>query len=106
MSVHDPNTEDAALSDIEEEIDEPFMYKVLIHNDDYTTMEFVVEILMSVFNKSMEEATIIMMKVHKEGVGLCGVYTYEVAETKVYLVNDYSKKNKYPLKCTMEEAEE
>ena len=102
MSVHDPNTEDAALSDIEEDIDEPFMYKVFIHNDDYTTMEFVVAILMSVFNKSMEEATIIMLNVHKEGVGLCGVYTYEVAETKVSTVQTVARKEGFPLKCTME----
>ena len=102
MSVHDPKTEDAAFSDIEEDIREPFMYKVLIHNDDYTTMEFVVAILMSVFNKSMEEATIIMLNVHKKGVGLCGVYTYEVAETKVNTVHTVARKEGFPLKCTME----
>ena len=102
MSVHDPKTEDAAFSDIEEDIREPFMYKVLIHNDDYTTMEFVVAILMSVFNKSMDEATIIMLNVHKKGIGLCGVYTYEVAETKVNTVHTVARKEGFPLKCTME----
>jgi len=85
-----------------EDVREPEMYKVLLHNDDYTTMEFVVEILMAVFQKSEEEAVQIMLNVHRKGVGLCGVYTYEVAETKVAVVSTLALENGFPLKCTME----
>jgi len=88
----------------DEELDEPKRYKVLLHNDDYTTMDFVVLVLKKVFNKTETEATQIMMKVHKDGVGVCGVYTAEVAETKVHLVRNMAKKQGYPLKCTMEEV--
>ncbi|MEQ1653974.1 MAG: ATP-dependent Clp protease adapter ClpS [Hyphomicrobium sp.] len=80
----------------------PSMYKVLLLNDDYTPMEFVVQVLESFFNKSREEATRIMLHVHKRGVGLCGVYTYEVAETKVKQVMRAAKQNQHPLQCTME----
>lgn len=80
----------------------PSMYKVLILNDDYTPMEFVVHILERFFGKSRDEATEIMLHVHHKGVGICGVYTYEVAETKVTLVTDFSRKNQHPLQCTME----
>jgi ATP-dependent Clp protease adaptor protein ClpS len=79
------------------------MYKVLLHNDDYTTMEFVVEVLMLVFNKPPEEAVEIMLNVHQKGIGICGVYTYEVSETKVNTVQDLARQNGFPLKCTMEE---
>ena len=78
MNEHNPETEEDVISEVRDEIDEPPMYKVLLHNDDYTTMEFVVEILMIVFNKSPEEATRIMLNVHRKGIGVCGVYTYEV----------------------------
>lgn len=78
------------------------MYKVLIHNDDYTTMEFVVDVLMHVFRKSVQEATRIMLNVHKLGIGVCGVYTFEVAETKVETVIRMARENGHPLKCTME----
>lgn len=80
----------------------PPMYKVLLLNDDYTPMEFVVHILQSFFNKNMQEATEIMMHVHKKGVGLCGVYTREVAETKVGQVLSAARKAEHPLQCTME----
>ena len=83
-------------------VQEPPFYRVLIHNDDYTTMEFVIEILMAVFNRSMEDATRIMLNVHNAGVGLCGVYTYEIAETKVDTVHTLANKHGFPLKCTME----
>jgi len=86
----------------EEELREPEMYKVLLHNDDYTTMDFVVEVLMTVFSKDFQEATRIMLDVHRNGVGLCGVYTYEIAETKVETVHVLARENGYPLKCTME----
>jgi ATP-dependent Clp protease adaptor protein ClpS len=80
----------------------PSMYKVLLLNDDYTPMEFVVQVLETFFNKSREEATRIMLHVHKKGVGLCGVYTYEVAETKVSQVMDAARQAQHPLQCTME----
>jgi ATP-dependent Clp protease adaptor protein ClpS len=80
----------------------PSLYKVLLLNDDYTPMEFVVHVLERFFNKGREEATRIMLHVHRKGVGICGVYTYEVAETKVAQVMDFSRQHQYPLQCTME----
>ena len=85
-------------------IKEPAKYKVLLHNDDYTTMEFVVQVLMDVFKKSEAEATQIMINVHKNGIGVCGIFTAEVAETKVAMVSQMARKHGYPLKCTMEEV--
>ena len=102
MGNYSPEADDVVLSETMDEVKEPSMYRVLIHNDDYTSMEFVVDILQFVFNKSMEQATLIMLKVHNEGIGLCGVYTYEVAETKVGTVETLSRGNGFPLKCTME----
>ena len=80
----------------------PNLYRVLILNDDYTPMEFVVHVLERFFNKDREEATRIMMHVHQNGVGECGVFTYEVAETKVTLVMDLARKHMHPLQCVME----
>ena len=80
----------------------PSLYKVLLLNDDYTPMEFVVHVLERFFNKGPEEAHRIMMHVHQKGVGICGVYTYEVAETKVTQVMDFSRQHQHPLQCTME----
>ena len=80
----------------------PAMYKVLMLNDDYTPMEFVVDVLQHIFQKNREEATQIMLHVHQKGVGVCGVYTYEVAETKVTQTVDYARKNQHPLQCTLE----
>jgi len=80
----------------------PSMYKVLMLNDDYTPMEFVVLVLERFFAKSREEATRIMLHVHRRGVGLCGVFTYEVAETKVTQVMDFARQNQHPLQCTLE----
>jgi len=80
----------------------PAMYKVLMLNDDYTPMEFVVHVLERFFNKNREEATRVMMHVHQRGVGICGVYTYEVAETKVTQVMDLARQNQHPLQCTIE----
>lgn len=87
-----------------EEVKKPSLYRVLLLNDDYTPMEFVVALLRSVFNKSTEEAAEITMHVHKNGIGQCGVYTYEIAETKVAQVIDIARKNQHPLQCTMEKA--
>lgn len=80
----------------------PSLYKVLLLNDDYTPMEFVVLVLERFFNKSGEDAARIMLHVHHHGVGVCGVYTYEVAETKVAQVIDFARSNQHPLQCTME----
>ena len=80
----------------------PSMYKVLMLNDDYTPMEFVVHVLERFFSKSHEEATRIMLHVHQRGVGVCGVFTYEVAETKVSQVMDLARQHQHPLQCTIE----
>ncbi len=80
----------------------PAMYKVLMLNDDYTPMEFVVHVLERFFQKNREEATRIMLHVHRRGVGVCGVFTYEVAETKVTQVMDLARQNQHPLQCTIE----
>ncbi|WP_232480072.1 ATP-dependent Clp protease adapter ClpS [Roseomonas sp. KE2513] len=80
----------------------PTMYKVLMLNDDYTPMEFVVHVLERFFQKNRDEATKIMLHVHRRGVGVCGVFTYEVAETKVTQVMDLARQNQHPLQCTIE----
>lgn len=80
----------------------PSMYKVLLLNDDYTPMEFVISVLERFFYKGAEDATRIMLHVHQKGVGVCGVYTYEVAETKVTQVMDFARQHQHPLQCTME----
>ncbi len=83
-------------------VQKPSMYKVLLLNDDYTPMEFVVHVLESIFKKSRQEATDIMLHVHRRGVGVCGIFTFEVAETKVAQVTDFAHANEQPLQCTME----
>lgn len=88
----------------EEEIKEPERFRVLLHNDDYTTMDFVVAVLRSIFNKTLPEATSIMMKVHNQGIGECGVYTQEIAESKVHMVRHEARMAGYPLNCTMEQV--
>ena len=85
------------------EIKEPRMYKVLLLNDDYSSMEFVIKVLMQIFHHSFEKATEIMLSVHEQGNGLCGVYTYEIAETKVAHVRKMAKEEKFPLRAIMEE---
>ena len=82
----------------------PPMYKVVLNNDDYTPMEFVVHVLETFFRMNREKATQIMLHVHTRGKGICGVFTREIAETKMTQVNEYSKQNEHPLLCTMEEA--
>ena len=82
----------------------PSMYKVLMLNDDYTPMEFVIHVLESFYNKAHEEATQIMLHVHQKGVGTCGVYTYEIAETKVNQTMDLAQQNQHPLQCTIEKV--
>jgi ATP-dependent Clp protease adaptor protein ClpS len=86
------------------DIDEPSQFRVLLHNDDYTPMDFVIKILRTVFHKQTEEATRIMLNVHQEGMGICGVFPYDIAETKVNRVQYEARDHGYPLRCTMEEA--
>ena len=102
MSQYDPNLEESVDSKTDIEVDEPPMYKLMLLNDDYTTMDFVVEVLVYVFKKPPEEATLIMLNVHRKGVGVCGTYPYEIAETKVNLVESLARENGFPLKCIME----
>ena len=104
MSQYLPETIGEVNVKPEHDLKEPAMYRVLLHNDDYTTMEFVVQVLMVVFYKSIEEATRIMLNVHQQGIGMCGVFTYEIAETKVETVKRMSRENGHPLRCTMEKA--
>ena len=82
--------------------EKPSLYKVLLLNDDYTPMEFVVHVLERFFNKNQEDATRIMLHVHHHGVGVCGIYPFEVAETKVAQVVDFARRHQHPLQCTME----
>tara|TARA_Y100000590_G_scaffold363696_1_gene421495 strand:+ start:4729 stop:5067 length:339 start_codon:yes stop_codon:yes gene_type:complete len=82
----------------------PSMYKVILLNDDYTPMEFVVYVLEKIFNKNQEDATQIMLHVHKNGIGICGVYTFEVAESKCKSVLDLAKENQHPLQSTIEKS--
>lgn len=85
-------------------VQEPKKYRVVLHNDDYTTMEFVVEVLKSVFHKSPAESHAIMLSVHKKGRGIVGLYPYDIAATKVEQTRSMAKRHGYPLKCTLEEA--
>lgn len=103
MSQTFPDEETGQETITRDEVKEPRRYKVLLHNDDYTTMEFVVMVLRKVFNKTEPEAVQIMYNVHNTGVGICGVYTSELAETKVMIVRQMARKDGFPLKCTMEE---
>ena len=98
------NLQRGLLLDAKPVTKKPSMYNVILLNDDYTPMEFVVIVLEKFFNKKQEEATQIMLHVHKNGVGICGTFTFEVAEMKCKLVIDYAKKNEHPLQCTMEKT--
>ncbi len=86
----------------EVELHKPSLYKVILLNDDYTPMDFVVEVLQKFFKKDREAATRIMLEVHNHGKGVCGVYPYDIAETKVHQVLEYARANEHPLQCTME----
>ena len=101
----DPDNLPSFLDEADEQTDfrEPKMYRVIIHNDHYTTMDFVVRILVEVFHKPLAEATKIMLNVHRGGRGICGVYTYNIALTKVYQVHSMARQSEFPLKCTLEE---
>ena len=93
-----------ALKEARPELKEPQLYKVVLVNDDYTPMEFVVKLLETLFGMDREKATRIMLHIHTQGKGVCGVYTYEIAETKVAQVNEYSQRHQHPLLCTLEEV--
>ncbi|WP_455234320.1 ATP-dependent Clp protease adapter ClpS [Thiogranum longum] len=106
MSKETRHSGDQGLSVLEAKpkIKRPRLYKVVLHNDDYTPMEFVVMLLEQFFGMSREKATQVMLHVHTKGKGVCGVFTREIAETKVAQVNEYSRQNQHPLLCAMEEA--
>lgn len=95
---------DIAVQQAKPQLKRPPLYKVILFNDDFTPMDFVVEILTEFFHMSQEKATQVMLQVHTKGVGVCGTYTKDVAETKVHIVNDYSREHHHPLMCAMEEA--
>jgi ATP-dependent Clp protease adaptor protein ClpS len=96
--------DDLVLKEARPTIKRPPLYKVVLINDDYTPMEFVVHVLENFFKMNREKATRIMLQVHTRGKGVCGVFTRDIAETKVYQVNEYSRANEHPLLCAMEEA--
>jgi len=98
------NERGVALETAKPELERPALYRVVLLNDDYTPMEFVVEVLQVFFGMNREKATQVMLHVHTRGKGVCGVYTREVAETKVSQVNDFSRTHQHPLMCTMEKA--
>ncbi|WP_419584210.1 ATP-dependent Clp protease adapter ClpS [Thiolapillus sp.] len=93
-----------AVQEAKPKLKKPPLYKVVLLNDDFTPMDFVVEVLMNFFAMTEEKATQVMLHVHTRGVGICGVFSKDVAETKVELVNNYSREHQHPLMCSMEEA--
>lgn len=98
------NDQDLVVQPAKPKLKQPPLFKVVLLNDDYTPMEFVVEVLESFFAMGRERATQVMLHVHTRGKGVCGVYSRDVAETKVHQVNEYSREHQHPLLCTMEEA--
>ena len=103
MSQKFEDNEVLVITDIRQKVEEPPRYKVLLHNDDYTTMDFVIMVLEVVFHKNLQDSSKIMLNVHKQGVGTAGIFSRDVAETKIALVHDMARKNDYPLKCSMEQ---
>lgn len=107
MSDFDRFADDDNGLDVQEAkpaLKKPPLYKVILLNDDFTPMDFVIEVLMDFFGMPEDKATQVMLQIHTQGVGVCGVYTRDVAETKVMIVNDYSREHQHPLLCSMEEA--
>jgi ATP-dependent Clp protease adaptor protein ClpS len=103
MADSDRRTDGELRERTRQEVREPTLYKVLLHNDDYTTMDFVIEVLETIFLKSPAEAFRIMMQVHTQGRGLCGLYPFEIAETKVATVHELAQTNGFPLRASLEE---
>jgi ATP-dependent Clp protease adaptor protein ClpS len=107
MSDFDPfkdSDSNTAVQESKPQLKIPPLFKVILLNDDFTPMDFVVQVLTDFFNMSEERATQVMLQVHTQGVGVCGTYTKDVAETKVHIVNEYSREHHHPLMCAMEEA--
>ncbi|MCX6105793.1 MAG: ATP-dependent Clp protease adapter ClpS [Proteobacteria bacterium] len=104
MEQDDQGGQGGVLAERDTRVQRPSLFKVLLHNDDYTPMEFVVDVLMRFFNKSHAQATEVMLAVHHKGMGLCGIYPYEIAETKVAQVTEAAREQEYPLQCTLERA--
>ncbi len=103
MAIADNDLKGGVATEHRHEVKEPPMFKVLLHNDDYTTMDFVIMILETVFHKQAEDAAKIMLNVHQKGIGIAGIYTRDMAETKVALVHDLARQHDYPLKCSLEQ---
>ena len=102
MAKEQSIVEEKTQSRDQDALQEPPLYRVLLHNDDYTTMDFVVMVLQTVFHKNTEEATRIMLNVHHQGIGIAGIYTREIAETKVAIVQQMAKQHQFPLRCSLE----
>jgi ATP-dependent Clp protease adaptor protein ClpS len=102
MANYDPELDEAVATESREKLEKPPLFKVLLHNDDFTTMEFVVFVLEDVFGHDEASAVRVMLNVHTQGVGVAGVYTYEVAETKAERAQQLARANEYPLLCTVE----
>ena len=100
---HDGNT---AVEEVRPQLKKPSLYRVVLFNDDYTPMEFVVELLEIFFNMNREQATGVMLKIHTQGKAVCGVYTRDIAETKAMQVNDFSRQNEHPLLCEIEPVQD
>ncbi|MFZ4793430.1 MAG: ATP-dependent Clp protease adaptor ClpS [Blastocatellia bacterium] len=103
MSIYAPEIEETVETAERQKLKEPPLFKVLLHNDDYTTMEFVIYVLVEIFRRSEVDAIRIMLQVHEKGVGIAGVFSYEIAETRVTRVMALARECEYPLLCTMEE---
>jgi len=99
---YEDNDSGIAVQDAKPKLKRPPLYKVILLNDDYTPMDFVIEILMDFFAMSEQKATQVMLQIHTQGVGVCGTYSKDVAETKVYIVNEFSRSHQHPLLCSME----
>lgn len=99
----EPEHDSQVADEVRTKLQPPSLYKVILLNDDYTPMDFVIEVLQKFFNLDIDSATQIMMNVHYQGKGVCGIYTAEIAETKVVQVNNFARENEHPLMCTMEQ---
>ena len=102
MAMDENSFEESVITKEKEKIEKPPLYSVILHNDDYTTMDFVVTVLQKFFFKNETEAAHVMMNVHKKGRGVAGIFTFEIAETKVSQVHSYAKTHQHPLKCSLE----
>ena len=103
-NLTDFEQDEAVLTEKKEKLEKPKLFKVILHNDDYTTMEFVIEVLQRFFSIDSERAQQLMLQIHNSGSAVCGVYTRDVAETKVAQVTEYARQNGHPLRCSMEEV--